>query len=156
MPLKQPLAVVLRLARVARGLTQEGFSGSTEARHIHNLEHAKASATLSTLETLAGRLEIDPVALLAYASRIEKGLSSAQYLDFLQQEMLKIDGLGIEQQVPDHYRDGEVVTHRPGRRTDVAKVNAVLEAKAAGKTKKEVSEALGIARSTVNDIWKKT
>lgn len=153
MPLMRPLAAVLRLVRVARGLSQEQFSGSVEARHIHNLENAKASATISTLETLAERLDIDPVALLAYASRLEKGTSADQYLAYLQTQMRKITDLGIEEHIEQHYRDGDVVTHSPGRRTDPAKVKAVLDAKAAGQSKREVAEALGIPRSTVNDIW---
>ncbi|MNH10025.1 helix-turn-helix protein [compost metagenome] len=153
MPLIRPLAAVLRLVRVARGLSQERFSGSVEARHIHNLENAKASATIATLETLADRLDIDPVALLGYASQVEKGFTTSQYQAYLQSEMHKISELGIDQKIALHYRDGDVVTHSPGRRTDPAKVKAVLDAKAAGKSKKEVSEALGMARSTVNDIW---
>jgi len=59
------------------------------------------------------------------------------------------------QQFSDHYRDGVLIIQRPGRRTDPAKIQAVLEAKAAGKSKKEISQMLGIARSTVNDIWQK-
>lgn len=107
MSLMRPLAAVLRLVRVARGLSQEQFSGAVEARHIHNLENAKASATLVTLETLAGRLGIDPVALLAYASRLEQGVTPAQYVDYLNSELQKISDLGIDAQIADHYRDGD-------------------------------------------------
>jgi transcriptional regulator with XRE-family HTH domain len=156
MPLMRPLAAVLRLVRVARGLSQEEFSGVVEARHIHNLEHAKSSITLDTLETLAARLDIDPVALLAFSARIESGSSTADYVEFLQSEFQKLLALGVEEQIGEHYRDGNVVTHKPGRRTDPAKVSAVLEAKASGKSKREVSEELGIPRSTVNDLWKKS
>lgn len=155
MSLMRSLAAVLRLVRVARGLSQEQFSGVVEARHIHNLENAKASATLATLETLAGRLGIDPVALLAYASRLEKSLTPAQYAEYLNSELQKIAELGIDAQISNHYRDGDLIIQSPGRRTDPAKVQAVLEAKAAGRSKKEISETLGIARSTVNDIWQK-
>ncbi|WP_371263317.1 MULTISPECIES: helix-turn-helix domain-containing protein [unclassified Pseudomonas] len=34
-------------------------------------------------------------------------------------------------------------------------MEAVLKAKAAGKSKREISDELGIPWSTVNDIWKK-
>jgi transcriptional regulator with XRE-family HTH domain len=156
MPLTRPLAAVLRLVRTARGLSQEQFSGAVEARHIHNIEHAKTSLTLDTLETLSGRLDIDPVALLAYAARIEKSMSAAQYLEYLESELIKLSAMGIEAEINEHYRDDDVVTHRPGRRTNPVKMNAVLAGKAAGKTKREVSDELGIPWSTVNDIWKKS
>lgn len=155
MPLMRPLAAVIRLIRMARGLSQEQFSGTVEARHIHNLEHAKSSPTLDTLETLAGRLSIDPLALLCFAARLERGENQAQYIEFLQKEMQKISDLDIEAQIHEHYRDGDVITHKPGRRSNQARVEAVLKAKAEGKSKREISEELAIPRSTVNDIWRR-
>ncbi|WP_460044607.1 helix-turn-helix domain-containing protein [Pseudomonas sp. S2_H01] len=74
MPLMRPLGAMLRLVRLSRGLSQEELSGAVEARHVHNIENAKSSITLDRLETIAQRLDVDPVALLAYASKVEKGL----------------------------------------------------------------------------------
>lgn len=155
MPLIRPLAAVLRLVRIARGLSQEELSGAAEARHIHNLENAKASATLNTLELVAQRLGHDPVALLGYASRIERGETLDQYLAYLKQEMLRIAELGVDAHVDQHYKDGEVITHKRGRRTNPSKVDEVLQAKAAGKTKQQIADDLGMPWSTVSDIWNK-
>ncbi|GLO55036.1 hypothetical protein PPUJ20066_10720 [Pseudomonas putida] len=155
MPLVRPLAAVMRLVRTAYGLSQEQLSGANEARHTHNLENAKASATIDTLEVVGKRLGHDPVALLAYASRVERGMTLDQYMAYLSEELRRIADLGIDAEIDQHYKDGEVITHKPGRRTDPVKVEAVLRAKAAGKTKRETSDALGMAWSTVNDIWKK-
>lgn len=155
MPLMRALGSVLRLVRLSKGLSQEELSGVVEARHVHNLEHAKSSITLDTLEALADRLQTDPVALLALSARIESGVPTVEYLAHLQLELQKLAELGIEDKIAEYYRDGEVLTQKRGRRSDPDKVTAVLEAKAAGKTKKQVSEELGIARSTVNDIWKR-
>lgn len=156
MPLMRPLAAVLRLVRLSRGLSQEELSGAVEARHVHNIENAKSSITLDRLETLAQRLEVDAVALLAYASRMEKGLGAKDYSDLLQSELERLEVLGIKERIHEYYQDGDVVTHKPGRRTDPAKVKAVLAGKTAGKGKREISQELGIAWSTVNDIWKKS
>jgi transcriptional regulator with XRE-family HTH domain len=156
MPLMRPLAAVLRLVRLSRGLSQEELSGAVEARHVHNIENAKTSITLDRLETLAQRLEVDAVALLAYASRVEKGLGAREYSDLLQAEIERLEVLGINERIHEYYQEGEVVTHKPGRRTDPAKVKAVLDAKMAGKSKRETAQELGIARSTVNDIWEKS
>lgn len=155
MPLIRPLAAVLRLVRIARGLSQEQLSGAAEARHTHNLENAKASTTIDTLELVAQRLGLDPVALLGYASRIERGESLDEYLAYLKVEMLRIAELNIDAQIDQHYKDGEVITHKRGRRTDPSKVDEVLQAKAAGKTRQQIADELGMAWSTVSDIWKK-
>ncbi|MBF4211019.1 XRE family transcriptional regulator [Pseudomonas donghuensis] len=155
MPLMRPLGAVLRLVRIARGLSQEEFSGAVEARHIHNLEYGKTSVTIGTLETLAGRLEVDPIALLAYASRLERNVSPEQYMETLQEELQKISRLGVDEQIRQQYQEGDELKPKTGRRTDPAKLAAVKDAKASGKTKRETSEALGIPRSTVNDLWEK-
>jgi len=156
MPLMRPLGAVLRLVRLSRGLSQEELSGAVEARHVHNIENAKSSITLDRLETIAQRLDVDPVALLAYASQVEKGITAREYIGLLGNELEKLAALGINERIHEYYQKGDVVTHKPGRRTDPAKVKAVLEAKMAGKSKRDVSQELGIAWSTVNDIWKKS
>src|SRR5690606_22533894 len=113
------------------GLSQEQLSGANEARHTHNLENAKASATIDTLEVIAQRLGHDPVALLAYASHVERAGSLDQYMEYLRHELLRIAELGIDAQIDQHYQESELITHKPGRRTDPMKVEAVLHARAA-------------------------
>lgn len=149
------LAAVLRALRAARGLSQEKLAGPGDASHIHLLENDRASPTVGMLEGIAERLEVDLVALLAYAAKLGQGMEQEQYLEHLRSEMAQIAALGIDAELGEHFKDGQLVTHKPGRPARQAKIDAVLNAKAAGKSKREVSDELGIPWSTVNDIWKK-
>ena len=69
--------------------------------------------------------------------------------------MLRIAKLSIDEQIDQHYKDGEVITQKRGRRTDPSKVDEVLQAKAAGKTRQQIANELGMPWSTVSDIWTK-
>jgi transcriptional regulator with XRE-family HTH domain len=154
MPLRSALAAILRLTRSARGLSQEQFHAGVEARHIHNLEHAVSSATLDTLESIASRLEIDPVALLALASIFERGQSTADYLSHLSVELQKLENLGVIAALPSQFENGKLRTGKAGRRPlPPERVKAVLTCKAEGMTQKETGMKLGMAPSTVNKIW---
>lgn len=155
MRIAPPLAAVLRALRAARGLSQEKLAGPGDASHIHLLENDRASATLGMMEGIAERLDVDLIALLAYASKVGRDIGQEQYLEHLRLEMTKIGALGIDAEIREHFQDGHLVTHKPGRPPRQAKIDAVLKAKAAGKSKREVSDELGIPWSTVNDIWKK-
>ncbi|WP_447781993.1 helix-turn-helix domain-containing protein [Pseudomonas plecoglossicida] len=155
MRIAPPLAAVLRALRAARGLSQEKLAGPGDASHIHLLENDRASATLGMMEGIAERLDVDLIALLAYASKVGQDMGQEQYLEHLRLEMDKIGALGVDAEIHEHFQDGHLVIHKPGRPARQAKIEAVLKAKAAGKSKREVSDELGIPWSTVNDIWKK-
>ena len=51
----------VHLVRLARGLTRDDFQGQLDATHVYNLENAKSSVTLDTLEMLAYTLEVEPL-----------------------------------------------------------------------------------------------
>ncbi len=154
MPLRLTLAAILRLTRKARGLSQEQLATAVEARHLHNLEHAKSSVTLDTLEGIAKRLDVDAVALLAVASKYERQQSTADYLLFLSDEIQKLEQLGVLASLPNEFQDGDLRTGKAGKRPVPAdKIQAVLACKGQGLTQKQTSLKLGMAASTVNKIW---
>ncbi|VVN80609.1 MULTISPECIES: helix-turn-helix domain-containing protein [Pseudomonas] len=154
MPLRLALAAILRLTRKARGLSQEQLAAAIEARHLHNLEHAKSSVTLDTLEGIAKRLDVDAVALLAVASKYERQQSTADYLLFLSDEIQKLEQLGVLASLPNEFQDGDLRTGKAGKRPVPAdKIQAVLACKGQGLTQKQTCSELGMAASTVNKIW---
>lgn len=153
MPLKEPLAAVLRLTRSAQGLSQEDFHGRVEARHMNNIEHAKSSPTLSTLEELASGLGIDLVAILAVASAHEKGLGLKEYLRYLASEAGRLESLGVWKKMDGEFEAGKLVTTHPRVRSSSLNKAAVLKCKAAGMTQKETVDALGLGKATVSRIW---
>lgn len=154
MPLRLALAAILRLTRTARGLSQEQLATAVEARHLHNVEHAKSSVTLETLEGIAKHLDIDVLALLATASSYERKESTADFLSFLGDEIQKLEQLGVMASLPSEFQDGDLRTGKAGKRPVPAeKIQAVFACKDQGLTQKQTSLKLGMAASTVNKIW---
>ena len=155
MPLRDPLAAVIRLVRSSRGLAREDFLGLVDARHVFNVENGKISITLDTLESLASVLGIDPIALLVIAASYEKQLSPEEFLKRLGKEAKSLRELGIVDGLPSQFDKGALTPGIAGRRTSEEKVEAVLRCKANGMTQKEASVTLGIPTSTVGRIWKR-
>lgn len=153
MPMREPLAAVLRLTRTAQGLSQETFHGRVEARHISNIENAKSSPTLATLEELASALGIDLVAILAAASAFEKGLDLKEYLRYLAAEAGRLESLGVLEKIDGEFEAGKLVTAHPRVRSSSLNKTAVLKCRATGMTQKETVEALGLGKATVSRIW---
>lgn len=121
---------------------------------MHNLEHAVNSVTLDTLESIASRLEIDPVALLALATMFQTDRSSTEYLSHLGTELQKLEALGIPAALSSQFENGKLTIGKAGRRqTPIEQVKAVLKLKAEGMTQKEICTKLGMAASTVHKIW---
>lgn len=155
MPLRDPLAAVIRLVRSARGLAREDFLGLIDARHVYNVENGKISITLDTLETLASGLSIDPITLLVIAASYEKQLSPEDFLKQLGKEAKTLQELGVVDGLPGQFNKGALVPGIAGRRTSEEQVEAVLRCKADGMTQKQASDTLGISTSTVGRIWKR-
>ena len=154
MPLRVALAAILRLTRTARGLSQEQLATVVEPRHLHNIEHAKCSVTLDTLEGISKRLDVDVLALLAMASIYERQQSPADFLSFLSGEIQKLEQLGVLVSLPSEFQDGDLRTGKAGKRPVPAeKIQAVFACKEQGLTQKETYLKLGMAASTVNKIW---
>jgi transcriptional regulator with XRE-family HTH domain len=155
MPLRDPLAAVIRLVRSARGLAREDFLGLVDARHVYNVENGKISITLDTLETLASGLSIDPIALLVIAASYEKQLSPEDFLKQLGKEAKTLRELGVVDGLPGQFNKGALVPGIAGRRTSEEQIQAVLRCKADGMTQKQASDTLSISTSTVGRIWKR-
>lgn len=154
MPLKESLAAVLRLTRSAQGLSQEDFHGRVEDRHISNIEHAKSSPTISTLEEFASGLGIDLVAILVIASSHARHQSCDDFLRDLASEIAKLERLRISELLPGEFENGKLIAGNPRYRSGAATRGAVLRCKTEGKTQKDTAQLLGLAKSTVSKLWR--
>ncbi|WP_458127567.1 XRE family transcriptional regulator [Pseudomonas sp. Z2-11] len=150
---ERSVAAVIRLVRSARGLAKEDFHGQLDPKHVYNLEHAKVSVPLDTLEILAERLDVEPLALLAVAASYDKQHSPEDFVKYLNKEIKKLKYLGVLEGLPTQFADGALKPRLPGQRTPPEKVDAVLRCRALGLTQKQASEILGMAISTVGRIW---
>lgn len=153
MPLKESLAAVLRLTRVAQGLSQEEVPAGVKNRHLSNMELAKSSPTLAALEDLAAGLGVDLVALLAVSSAHDKGLDLNQYLGNVAAEVGRLQSMGVLDKIDGEFEGGKLVRVHPRIRSAALTQAAVLKCKDAGMTQKEACEALGLGKATVSRIW---
>jgi len=154
MPSRYTLAAVLRSTRSARGLSQEQFRTTVEARHLHNLEHGKSNPTVEMLEGISERLDVDMVALLAAASSYERQESLEQYMSYLWSELTKLRDMGVMENISAQFTGGELITAKTGKPPIPAdRIRSVLACKAEGLSQKETSVKLDIPKSTVHKIW---
>ena len=154
MPSRYTLAAVLRTTRAARGLSQEQLGSTLEARHLHNIEHAKSNATLEMLQGISERLDIDVVALLAAASSYDRKESLEEFMAYLWGELEKLRDMHVLENIPTQFSNGELIASKAGKPPIAAeKIRAVLTCKAEGLTQKATSVKLGIPASTVHKIW---
>lgn len=65
MPTKRSLPAALKLARKARGLSQEAFADVSSRTYMSTLERGMKSPTLSKLTAISQVLAIHPLTLLA-------------------------------------------------------------------------------------------
>lgn len=154
MLLREPLAAVIRLVRNAQGLSQEDLHLVADAKHIHNIEHAKSGISLEMLEALAAALDTSAVALLALAIRFQNGQTREDFLENLSGELSRLDDSGISDALHGEFGEHGLISKRPGRRTSDLKTAAILKCKLEGLTQKQTSDTLGIPPSTVNRLWK--
>ncbi|MEB0046841.1 MULTISPECIES: helix-turn-helix domain-containing protein [unclassified Pseudomonas] len=153
MPLRDSLAAVLRLVRSARGLSKDDFHGQLDPKHVYNLENAKTSVTLETLQILASTLKVDPLALLTLAASLDRKQTHDELLEHLSKEVRMLSDLGVVADWPSQFENGALLSMRAGTRTPPEKIEAVLICRARGMTQKQTATELGIPSSTVNRIW---
>jgi len=155
MSLREPLAAALRLLRVSQGLSQEDLHNVADAKHIHNLEYGKTGISLEMLESLTLALGTTPIALIALATKFQNCQSKSALLADLDSELTRLEP-GITDGMHAEFQDGKLITHPAGKRTSKTKIDAVLECKTEGMSRKQASEKLGIPQSTLNRLWKLT
>lgn len=154
MSLREPLAAVLRLSRAAQNLSQEDFHGRVEPRQLSNIEHAKSSPTLSTLEDISAVLDINLVALLAAASSYARRQTPKEFLKDLAGELAKLQKLGVLDNLDGEFSDGKLHSVHPRIRSKEINRAAILKCKAEGRTQVETAGLLGLGQSTVSRLWK--
>lgn len=154
MPLKESLAAVVRLVRRSRGLTKDDLQGVLDQKHMYNIENARSSVTLDTLEELASALEIDALTLLTVAASLHRGQSHQQLLKRLGEQGSELDALGIMEKWPKEFQDGRLVPMQAGRRTPLPKIQAIKACRERGMSQKETAQELGISTATVSRNWK--
>ncbi|MQT92509.1 helix-turn-helix domain-containing protein [Pseudomonas helleri] len=97
MTLKSSFAIVLRVLRSQRNITQRGFADTTSRTYLSKLETGRSSLTLDKLEQLSERLEVSPLTLVALTLSEDTGQTANELLVRTRNE---IRALGSEGRIP--------------------------------------------------------
>jgi transcriptional regulator with XRE-family HTH domain len=150
--LTQSLAVVLRALRKTRELTQERLPSSRS--YAFALESgAPKNISLGKLQELSKSLEITPLALMVLCESIESAQDSLDVIGKLKEELCHLRLMGLDEEIREEQRSSSLVSKAKAREIADSKRLAVKRLKEEGKSRKEVAEALGISKSSVQRFW---
>ncbi|WP_274410580.1 helix-turn-helix domain-containing protein [Pseudomonas sp. NEEL19] len=150
------LAAVIRAVRSSLGLTQEGLAHATSRTYVAKIENAQSTPTLDKFSELADALGVSPVALLSLVIATRDNVPSASLLAQAAAELEALEGRISAADIAEQL-DGIGVLKRPAARpVNVVKLKNVLQCKASGLSQSETARQLGISRSTVSFLWKRS
>ena len=147
MSLRKAYAATLQWLRVRRGLSQADFQGQADQAHISRLEASKTSASVDLSADLAQALGLRPLSFLTLVAAANEGKTARSALDETLAELLQLGVL-------DEVLPNEPKTLVPPQTAAVVeKLSKVQELKSAGLSQTEISERLGMPRTTVRRLW---
>jgi transcriptional regulator with XRE-family HTH domain len=150
--LTQSLAVVLRALRKTRELTQERLPSSRSYAFALEAGTPK-NISLGKLRELSKSLEITPLALMVLCESIESGQDFLDVIGKLKEELRQLRSIGLDEEIREEQLSSSLVSKAKAREIADSKRLAVKRLKEEGKSRKEVSEALGISKSSVQRFW---
>lgn len=150
--LTQSLAVVLRALRKTRELTQERLPSSRSYAFALEAGTPK-NISLGKLREISKSLEITPLALLVLCESIDSGQDFLDVIGKLTEELRQLRSVGIDEEIREEQRSSSLVSKAKAREIADSKRLAVKRLKEEGKSRKEVAEALGISKSSVQRFW---
>lgn len=153
MSLSKGLAAALKTARTVRGMSQQDLGDAGDRKHLWLMENARSSPTLNKFAELAKALEFDPVTLLILSVAAQNDIPPTEVLSRVQLELEEFARLDGPSKLASHTVPGAKNSRTLEREKKLA---AVQSCKLQGMTQKATAEKLGIARSTVNDMWRAT
>ncbi|NWD65606.1 helix-turn-helix domain-containing protein [Pseudomonas sp. IPO3774] len=150
--LAQSLAVVLRALRKTRELTQERLPSSRSYAFALEAGTPK-NISLGKLRELSRSLEITPLALMVLCESIESEQDTLDVIGKLKEELRHLSLLGLDEKIRKEQQSSSLVSKAKAREIAESKRLAVKRLKEEGKSRKEVAEALGLSKSSVQRFW---
>ncbi|MBV4467232.1 helix-turn-helix domain-containing protein [Pseudomonas sp. SWRI79] len=149
MLLRNAYAAVLQLLRARLGLTQHDIAMAVTQSHVSQLEAVKTSATLEVSQELAQALNLHPVSLLTLVHAAKDQKTARDVLLLAMEELNAIELLDAS--LP---AQPEKLAH-PQSVAAEKKWEAVQALRKEGRSQAEVTEILGLPKSTVGRLWHK-
>lgn len=139
--------------RISRGLSKDYFQELIDPKRIYNLESARSSVTIDTLESVASVLRVDALSLLTVAASLEQRESHDELLGRLGIEGKQLAELGVLARWYGGFQNGSLIAMQSGRRTSPDKVKAILKCRAQGLSRKETADEVDVSATTLGRIW---
>ena len=153
MSLKKEIAATIRVIRSVRGLVYEDLASVTARTNISALERGKINITVDKLIQLSIPLKLDPVTLLAISISMSSGETPEAVLERASNELETFRSQGGLDLLATQIVDDALVQRTRGKPEGSKNAKAIKELKAAGFSRKDVMEKLGLSRSTVYGHW---
>ncbi|WP_332872127.1 helix-turn-helix domain-containing protein [Pseudomonas syringae] len=147
MSLRKAYAATLQWLRVRRGLSQADFQGRADQGHISRLEASTVSASVDLSADLARALGLRPLSFLTLVAAADEGKTARSALD---EVLADLQQLGVLDEV---LPSAPKALAPPQTTAAVEKLRKVKELKGAGLSQTEISEQLGMPRTTVRRLW---
>lgn len=154
MSLKKEIAATIRVVRSVRGLAYEDLASVTARTNVSALERGKINITVDKLIELSTSLKLDPVALLAISISMSNSETPEAVLERASVELESFRSEGGLDLLATQIVDDTLVQRSRGKPEGSKNAQAIQELKAAGFSRKDVMEKLGLSRSTVYGHWK--
>jgi transcriptional regulator with XRE-family HTH domain len=154
MSLKKEIAATIRVVRSVRGLAYEDLASVTARTNVSALERGKINITIDKLIELSASLKLDPVALLAISISMSNREPPEAALERARVELESFRSEGGLDLLATQIVDDTLVQRSRGKPEGSKNAQAIQELKAAGFSRKDVMEKLGLSRSTVYGHWK--
>ncbi|WP_433898678.1 helix-turn-helix domain-containing protein [Pseudomonas sp. PSE1(2024)] len=154
--MQNEIAAVVRALRDLQGSAQEELAEISSQANLSRLEQGKTQVSLVKLSKIALTLDFDLVALVALCQALQDGSSPIDVMAKASKDLESFIALGGLQGLKKHWDAGEGLVKRTrGKPSSPDRIRAVLELKACGMSKAEVSRALGLPEATVRRYWLK-
>ena len=154
--IRPALAAVIRAVRGSLGLTQEGLSHATSRTYVAKIENAQSTPTLDKFSELAEALGLSPLALLSLVLATRDNVSTQSLLAQATAELEALEQRISASDIAEHLTGVGVLKRPAARPVNVVKLKKVLQCKESGLSQSETARQLGITRSTVNFLWKRS
>lgn len=154
--IRPALAAVIRAMRSAQGLTQENLGQAASRTYMGKIENATSSPSLDKFVELAEALEVSPVALMALVLATRNNTSASDVLESAAQQLQVLLEKISPDEIAAHLHGSEVLKRPAARPADLTKLKNVLLCKDAGMSQADTARKLGLSRSTVSFLWKRS
>lgn len=155
MEVAEALAVVVRAVRRRKGLSQENLI-SIDRSYWGQIERGEVNITIDVLIRLAALLEVEAASLILMATSLQSNEPFREGLKRLNKQLNKIKRDGVDSEMESLSRAGKLPPGRPPRSGAADKAAEANRLNNEGVSVAEISEALGLSKTTVRRYLKTT